>query len=229
MSLRTLQLKLRGKAIWGDIAARDWPIYVNELWLDQVVLVGGYTGGLADRLLGANQGISLMHIYEPVDEFACATEHLLENEITIGRVALFREAVSSSNGPSVMVIADDWSTRQEVDRRIPISQLGRQVTSISIERVVERLETVSEYSVVMNCEGSEYEILGALLRTRRLPATLVFQSHTVGVDPYSSLYEIRALLSKTFVPVVTLDWAWDIWVRRDLSPLIAEEIERVAE
>lgn len=51
--------------------------------------------------------------------------------------------------------------------------------------------------------------------------------HTIGENPIKiMLYETRSKLAKKFTPIVCCDWAWDIWVRNDLSPILAEESER---
>jgi hypothetical protein len=78
----------------------------------------------------------------------------------------------------------------------------------------------------MNCEGSEYEILGSIKSMTIKPYSLFFQTHTTGEDSYEKLYCIRAELARYYLPIICEDWAWDIWLRKVASPLSAMEIER---
>jgi len=61
----------------------------------------------------------------------------------------------------------------------------------------------------------------------KLPATVITQTHTVGETPFKTLYETRSRLAEKFTPIICCDWAWDIWLRNDLSPISAENSERI--
>ena len=230
-SLEEMVRKLRGKAVWSQVAKRDWPIYSN-IYADQVVQIGGYTGNLAKRILDSHIEIRNMHVYEPDPKFCTASHDLLRKYVETGVVTVFNEAVYKSDGRDKLVSAGDWSTLKKTSRNIEsegfeISEI--EVVTVSVQTVIDRLDSLRDFTLVMNCEGSEYLIIEDILKSKMLPATVISQMHTIGEKPIKTLYEIRSKLAEKFTPIVCCDWAWDIWVRNDLSPISAEKSERLRE
>lgn len=229
LSLENMVRTLRGKAIWTQVAKRDWPIY-SDIYADQVVQVGGYTGNLAKRILDSHREIRNMHVYEPDPKFCSSSQELLRKYVENGVVTVFNEAVYRSDGIDLMVSAGDWSTLKATSRNInsegfELSEI--QVVTASVQTVISRLDLVRDFTLVMNCEGSEYLIIDEILQTETLPASVISQMHTVGENPIKMLYETRSKLAEKYTPVICCDWAWDIWVRNDLSPISAEKSERM--
>jgi FkbM family methyltransferase len=230
-SLEEMARELRGKAVWSQVAKRDWPIYSN-IYADQVVQIGGYTGNLAKRILDSQIEIRNMHVYEPDPKFCTASQDLLRKYVETGVVTVFNEAVHKSDGKDKLLSAGDWSTLKKTSRNIEsegfeISEI--EVVTASVQTVIDRLDSLRDFTLVMNCEGSEYLIIEDILNSKKLPATVISQMHTVGENPIKTLYEIRSKLAEKFTPVICCDWAWDIWVRNDLSPISAEKSERLRE
>jgi len=228
-SLNYLARKLRGKAVWAQVAKRDWPIYSN-IYAEQVVQIGGYTGNLAKRILDSHTEIQIMHVYEPDPKFCSSSQELLHKYMESGVVTVSNEAVYKSDGRDELVSAGDWSTLKKTSRNIEsegfeLSEI--EVQTASVQTVIARLNSLRDFTLVMNCEGSEYLIIEEVLKSERLPATVISQMHTVGETPFKTLYETRSRLAEKFTPIICCDWAWDIWVRNDLSPISAEKSERI--
>lgn len=228
LSFEEISRKLRGKAVWTKVAKHDCPIY-SKVYSDQVVQIGGYTGNLAKRILDSHSEISVMRVYEPYPIFFSSSQKLLCDYLQTDLVTVFNEAVYKTEGIEKLVSAGDWSTLKQTGRNIDsegfeLSEM--EIQTVSVKTVLDRLDRNTDFTLLMNCEGSEYVIIDEILKGDYLPATLISQMHTIGENPIKMLYETRSKLAEKFTPIVCCDWAWDIWVRNDLSPILAEESER---
>ena len=228
-SLESVISILRGKAVWNHVAKKDWPIY-SDIYADQVVQIGGYTGNLAKRILDRHCEIRTMHVYEPDPKFCSNSNQLLHKYVETGVATVFNEAVYRVDAKDQMVSAGDWSTLKATGRDITtegfeLSEI--EVVTVSVKTVMSRLDPSRDFSLVMNCEGSEHLIIDEMLKSDIFPSSIISQMHTIGETPIKTLYETRSKLAEKFTPVICCDWAWDIWVRNDLSPISAEESERM--
>ena len=228
MNLEEMIRKLRGKAVWSKVAKHDWPIYAN-IYSEQVVQIGGYTGNLAKRILDSRREILTMHIYEPDPNFIRSSQKLLRKYTQTGVATVFNQAVYESDGIGKLISAEDWSTLKSTSRNINSEGFGTseiEVSIASVQTVLSRLDRNRDFTLVMNCEGSEYLIIDEILKGDHLPTAVVSQMHTIGDNPIKTLYETRSKLAERYTPIICCDWAWDIWVRNDLSPISAEKSER---
>lgn len=212
-SRASLKSSFGGAKIMGLLGPGDWPLYEDFLYCENLVLVGGYKGNnLAHFLEKTN--IKQIHVYEPIPEFA--------REITKKdpRLNVYVEAIGVRNGLQKIVIAADHSYLASIQR--PESFSSQRIMAVQVsdwQRVCARFN--GPFTIFMNCEGSEYQILSNLLERFQkkkgvhLPYAIIFQSHIVGSNPEHLLASIRAVLSEYYEPILTLDWAWDIWLFRD--------------
>ncbi|NBO70076.1 MAG: hypothetical protein EBU66_09445 [Bacteroidetes bacterium] len=211
-SLADLYEIFRGQRLMRHLAPNDWPIMNPSLYFAQVVVVGGFNGNLVRKLLNNVPSINSIHIYEPVREFS-------EGLISISpKIQIFNEAVFESNGAVTLAIAGDHTFTKETQRTIDENepQIGtRVVPSVSFSTLLRRLDP-DAFTLVMNCEGAEYEILGQVCSSNKRPSVLIFQTHTVGDRSFQLLYETRAQLAKFYYPLINFNFAWDIWVSKEV-------------
>jgi len=226
-SLRDLEIKFRGKNVWNEIVPFDFLIWQGCLWAENVVLVGGFNGQSSSILLDRVPHIKVLQVYEPIPKFYLACKEKLHG--FGNRAHLYNEAVFDRQSEVKMEVASDWSMVSETSREIKDQFATTEeivVRSVNWQTVIDRLPVSEEFSLFMNCEGSEYTIIRSLLASARLPKTIISQTHTTGPRSYQLLYEMRADLCKFYSPLFSADWAWDVWIRKDITSLSAEESER---
>jgi hypothetical protein len=96
----------------------------------------------------------------------------------------------------------------DVDRNFK-AYMAESVTACD---VFERISHKDDYSIFMNCEGAEYEVIGDFLKLDKIPKTIMFQSHYIGANTIPYLYKTRSdLANKGYTPLLNLNFAWDIW------------------
>jgi FkbM family methyltransferase len=216
--LEELLEKFRGKRIWNRENKRDWLIWSNNLYAPNLIIIGGFQGKSTSYFLERISSVKRIHVYEPVPTFYTQIKEIFQNQ---KKVTPFREAIF--NGEKLTLeLSGDATLNKASGRLVPDhlhSEGSVDVQSISIEKAISRiLEDAEnpEYSLYMNCEGSEYLILDNMLNHGKLAKSIVVQTHTTDLKSLEKLYDLRAALSRKYVPVLTADWAWDIWVRNDL-------------
>jgi hypothetical protein len=195
------------------ISPKDSVLYHEFLYRDSenLIIIGGFKGYNLNRFEYL-RNLKTFHVYEPNPEFA---SYITSN---ISNLIVHVEAVGQHDGSALLRVSGDHSYLDSVERpsSINISEV-KSVKVVSISTALSRL--VGQYSMFLNCEGGEYHILqGVLSKMDSMetegPRTIVFQSHKVTDKPYIQLYMIRQALSHHYIPLLTLDWAWDIWVIR---------------
>ena len=218
LPLEELLEKFRGKRIWNRENKRDWLIWSNNLYAPNLIIIGGFQGKSTSYFLERIPAVKKIHVYEPVPTFYSQLEESYKNQ---KKVTAFQEAIY--NGESLILeLSGDATLNKASGRAIP-KHLPLEgsivVQSVSMEKAISRIlkeAETPEYSLYMNCEGSEYLILDSMINQNKLAASIVVQTHTTDSRSYQKLYDLRAALSRKYVPVLTADWAWDIWVRSDL-------------
>ena len=181
------------------------------------MIIGGFKGISTEHFLTRIKSVRKIHVYEPVPAFFTElTERIKDSKVATG----FNQAIFEGENLT-LDLSGDASLIRDTGRLIPdhLPKAGViQVDSLSLRLAVERILSEgaeNEYSLYMNCEGSEYQILEEMLVLGTLAKSIVFQTHISGSQPYEKLYHLRSLLAKHYIPVLTTDWAWDVWVRRD--------------
>jgi FkbM family methyltransferase len=227
ISLEALILKLRGKEIWRHISPLDWVIHCGALYSRDIIVIGGHLGESSEKLKSQIPKLRTLHIYEPIPEFYKALKVKFES---VSNVSLRNLAIAKKRGPIVMEVWGDSTLALQTGRSLPVRAETEYIEmvceAISLSDALEEVENIRETSILMNCEGSEYDILDTLENLEEKPFSIVFQTHTTGENSYERLYKVRAQMACDYIPIVCEDWAWDVWLRKDTAPLSAIQIER---
>lgn len=202
-----------GTAIMGLLAPGDWPLYEDFLYCENLIVIGGFKGQNLFRFL-EKQNIEKIHVYEPIPEFAS------EIDTEDSRILIYTEAVGPRNDLEDMVVSSDFSYLSTVERPKSIPNLRTiKVQMSDWTTLCARFK--GRYTIFLNCEGSEYNILTSLFEHCKkggsgvhLPEVIIFQSHIVEPTPAILLTNLRATIAEYYDPLLTLDWAWDIWISR---------------
>lgn len=218
----------RGKRIWNKVSKRDWLIWSTNLYAPNLIIVGGYKGNSARLFLERIPNIEKIHIYEPDSLHFLAIQELLSgNE----KVKVHQEAIY--NGDQVnLAVSDDASLIIETGREIPAHLLKKgeiKVRSVSLSTAVERIvsdQVHLNYSIYMNCEGSEYLILDQIDKLSNLPKSLIIQTHTTDDNSLIKLYGLRLKLISEYYPVLLTDFSWDIWIHKSFVSRTLKSIEQ---
>lgn len=189
------------------------------------MVIGGYLGESSGKLISKVSKLKSLHIYEPIPDFFNEIQHKFKDS---PKVSIRNIAISGVSGRIVMDLCADSTLARHTGRSTTghLETIELVVHSITLGEALKDVNDVSETSILMNCEGSEYEILESIKAMGKKPYSLFFQTHTTGEDSYEKLYRTRSELAQYYIPIVCEDWAWDIWLRKDASPLSAIEIER---
>jgi len=218
----------RGKKLWDREVKRDWLIWSKKIYSENLIIVGGFKGNSTKLFLEKVPTIEKIHVYEPVPEyFNLIKEAIAGSTIT----TVFNEGIF--NGQTMSLdLSEDSSLLSITGREMP-SHLNTEntltVETISIKLAVERItdaDPQASFSLYMNCEGSEYLILKEMLDLEQIAESVVVQTHTTGSNSYKNLYLLRSILAERYIPIFTADWAWDIWIRKELvlgSPASIEQ------
>jgi FkbM family methyltransferase len=227
VSLESLILKVRGKEIWRQVVPLDWIIHCEAIWSHDAIIIGGHIGDSSDKLKSQVPKLKRIYVYEPIPEFFETLKARFQNNSDIH---LRNFAIVKTAGPIIMDVLDDSTLARQTSRSLP---QGTQTGSvemvchgINLKDALQEVENIRETSLLMNCEGSEYEILESLKYLPEKPFSILFQTHTTDENSYEKLYETRAQIAHDYIPIICEDWAWDIWLRKDVAPLSAIQIER---
>lgn len=129
-------------------------------------------------------------------------------------------------------LSEDVSLLSSTGRQIP-KHLHKEKTltveTVSIKSAIDRItdsDPMAEFSLYMNCEGSEYFILEQMLELETIAESIVVQTHTTGSRSYENLYRLRPMLTEKYIPLFTADWAWDIWIRKERINRSSQSLEQ---
>ena len=207
----------RGKKIWNREVKRDWLIWSKSIYADNLIVVGGFKGNSSRLFLERVPTISKIHIYEPVpDYFISIAESIKSSTVAIA----FNEGVYNGQ-PMLLDLSEDASLLSITGREIPKhlhKEKSLTVDTVTIKAAIDRItdtDPLANFSLYMNCEGSEYFILEQMLDLEKIADSIVVQTHTTGSRSYEDLYRLRSILAKRYIPLFTADWAWDIWIRKE--------------
>lgn len=220
--------KFRGKRIWNLVSKRDWLIWSANLYSSNLIIIGGYKGNSGKLFLERVESIKKIHIYEPDTlHFLKIQELLSENE----NVQIFQEAIY--DGSEVhLAVSDDASLLTETGRDIPAHLLKKEeikVSSVPLSKAVERIDsgqTHFNYSLYMNCEGSEYLILDEIHKISNLPKSIIVQTHTTDDASMEKLYKLRLNLISEYYPLLATDFSWDVWIHKSFVNRTLKSIEQ---
>ncbi len=228
ISLELLVDMFRGKRVWNQLNKRDWLIWSNSLYAPNLIIIGGYEGNSTDCFVKRIKSVKTIHVYEPVPEFFSSIQasYLRSPVVTAHNEAIYDGQVLNLD------LSGDASLINLTGRSIPQNRAKNttlSVKSITPEEAVERIlnkGSDDQFSLYMNCEGSEYYILQRMLSKGIFPQSIIVQTHTTGFESYPNLYSLRASLAEKYFPIMTADWAWDVWVRNDYVKKNAASIEQ---
>jgi FkbM family methyltransferase len=229
LSIDELVENFRGIRVWNHISRFDWVLYSQNLYAENLILIGGHRGKSVSHLLQKIPGLARLHVYEPIQEYA---DEIAEN-ILDPRVLVYREAIFNGEDLTMSVGGDGSlidATKRTLPPRITL-EYKMSVKSVKLSDAVERIRLENQnshftYTVFMNCEGSEYEILSAIDSLNNQPKSIFIQNHTATKKPFVNLFKLRMQLSEFYYPLVSTNWAWDIWVRNDYISKTISELEQ---
>lgn len=197
-----------GKKVFHFLAPNDEPLWEKCLHQKQLVIIGGFDGTAIKRALAEVTKIKKFHVYEPVKNFYEGIKNINK------KVQVYNEAVWTRNGLCKINVADDYSFIEHINRKINKKIKTKEIIrTVDASVVVKRLNK-NKFMLFLNCEGSEYFILKQFLKLKRKPETIIFQSHETQ-NSLIKLLELRLLFAKNqYIPVLSCDYAWDIWVKK---------------
>lgn len=229
LSIDELVENFRGIRVWNHISRFDWVLYSQNLYAANLILIGGHRGKSVSHLLQKIPSLTRIHVYEPIQEYADEiAENILDPKVVVYREAIFNgEDLTMSVGGDGSLIE---ATERALPPRIPL-EYRMSVRSVKLSEAVERIRSENQnsdftYTVFMNCEGSEYEILSAIDSLADQPKSILVQNHTATSKPFVNLFTLRMRLSQFYYPLVCTNWAWDIWVRNDYVSRTIGELEQ---
>jgi len=227
ISLESIILKLRGKEIWRQCVPLDWVIHCNELWSRDALIIGGHLGDSSSKLMTKVAKLQKIHIYEPIPDFFGKLCNRFAGQ---PNVKVFNLAITNLQGPITMKVCGDSTLASQTGRALPRDASTEReelvCQGVTLSDALLEFKNIGETSILMNCEGSEYAILDSIKSLPVKPFSIFFQTHTTDSNSFERLYKARAEISHFYLPIVCEDWAWDVWLRKDASPLSALEIER---
>jgi len=208
---KSLKAAFSHHRVFSLLGQDDWPLYQDFLYSENLVVIGGFRGSCLPRMLVKSR-IKRIHVYEPIYEFA-------KNISMDDKIEVFREAVGEFPGTRPFFVADDYSRFADLERS-DVSVASKRIEVIVVDVLTVSTRLSGNWTLFMNCEGVEYEILRNLfsyLDKSKIspPSAIIFQSHRVGEFPLSELYRTREILSSRYTDLLAFDWAWDIWYLKD--------------
>jgi FkbM family methyltransferase len=229
LSIDELVDNFRGIRVWNHISRFDWVLYSQNLYAENLILIGGHRGKSVSQLLQKIPSLARIHVYEPIKDYA---DEIAENVLD-PRVLVWREAIF--NGEELtMSVGGDGSLIDATERPLPpriALEYRMNVRSVKLSEAVARIQLENQsshfsYTLFMNCEGSEYEVLSAIDSLEVQPKSIFVQNHTATKNPFVNLFRLRMRLSEFYYPLVCTNWAWDIWVRNDYISKTIGELEQ---
>lgn len=176
--------------------------------LSTVIDVGAYEGNWG-RLISERYSCRV-YFYEPVPAFFAKMAFSLLNHPNRADMELRNLGVGAQTGQSVFSVKGDMSG--------PFADGTEQVTVnlIALRDVIGK-EQIG--CMKLNCEGSEFEILEALLDQGLAPRVEVLhvQSHPIVPDCQARWDRIKARLAETHELMWDEPWCWTGWKRKGLA------------
>jgi FkbM family methyltransferase len=166
---------------------------------DLVIDVGGYRGDFTGELMKLCK--CRVILYEPVPEYAEICRKRFKD---FNNVEVINSAVSDINGRGTFYV-----NKQGSSFYFEWAKSNRSI-KVDISNVSDIVKNYKPKVLKLNCEGSEYEILGELNRCLFLGtiSEILVQFHKVSSwEKYSS---IQNILSKTHTK--SYNGKWELWI-----------------
>jgi FkbM family methyltransferase len=229
MSAQKIIHELSGNELMQKVVVNDYLLYNKNFIADTIVIVGGHVGNILNNFYKHGIRPKKIIIFEPVKEFTDILfakkdyfEKIFPTEIEIIDKALYiseenMEMIKSGDGSTFSYTKRDVKKRSDYAGEI-------EVRCFHVKNLNDLL--TGEVSFYFNCEGAEYKIIDMLLNNtiNFKIKSMNIQTHKVweiNDNPYLSLYDLRKQLVIDFAPVITFDWAFDVWVSKryfDFNP-----------
>lgn len=184
---------------------------------DPMLYIGGFEG--ADlRFFLTSLSTKEYHVFEPIKKYAQFLEtnfahYQNVNVYNFGLGMSDRESCFLQDGDSSKFVHDTF-VAVDGTKQVECSRM-RNISSMIIEEL--RFSDRS-FSVHMNCEGCEFEVLQSLIHTGLINRVrmLQFGSHRVQFveNPVNWYCSIRILLLETHDILWGQPWAWERWLRK---------------
>ena len=215
----------RGIRVWNTLSPFDWLLWSRKLYGKNLILIGGHKGTSLQLILKKIPELNLIHVYEPVQEYFDQILGSLKSD----KVTVFNEAVF--DGTEIdMTVGGDGSLVAATNRELPSKirfEYAVKANSVTLATAVQRLGSkTASYSLFMNCEGSEYKILNQISALKIGPQSIFVQNHTATDEPFVNLFLLRAKLAEQYYPLLCTNWAWDVWLRKDLISKSTTDLEQ---
>ena len=187
----------------GDKTLRvNYPLNNTSIVLD----LGGYVGDWAALILCKYN--CRIHIFEPVQKFydKIKTRFEFNDKITIHKFGLssyndtLEIDLEKADGTSVFFKNEDESKNELIELKNIVDFLNNS-----------KLKTID--LLKLNIEGSEYDVLEALLKSGLIKNIkhLQVQFHKINDKSESRRNKIRELLSKTHTEIYNFEFIWEGW------------------
>ena len=185
-----------------------------------VLDVGGFIGDTA--IFFACEGASRVISFEPIPTiFELAKKNILTNKFQ-DVVEIYNEGVSNKNATSAF-----WVSERTESSSLFSPKLNKDVTTKTAGRQKIRIKTVSICEVFsgfhsidilkMDCEGSEYAILEAILDNnlqQRITGGIILEAHPVN-EKWHPQYAVELLKKMRFdVHTESTPYVWFIWCEK---------------
>jgi FkbM family methyltransferase len=209
-SLSELIIEVNGKSINSAYIKYDYLHFRSELIAPTVVLVGGHKGELLNNFRKKNLKRKFI-IFEPQLEFT----EILKSNFNDFDVTVFNSGLWDKDSIETLQLAGDASSVVSTGRSVTKENNFSGIIDVQMMDSMKLNDLLSgPVTFYFNCEGSEYRIIERILKTASNYSinTLFIQTHPLDHDAYSNLCKMRLKLCEFFTPILTLDWAWDIWV-----------------
>jgi hypothetical protein len=214
--------ELSGNELMQKVVINDYLLYNKNFIADTIVIVGGHVGNILNNFYKYGIRPNKIIIFEPVKEFAdiLFAKKVYFEKIFSVEIQIIDKALYISEENMAMIKGGDGSTFSYTKR--DISHRSDYAGEIEVKCFdVKNLNSIliGEVSFYFNCEGAEYKIINMLLdNTINFKIkSMNIQTHKVwggGDNPYFLLYDLRKQLVIDFTPVITFDWAFDVWVSK---------------
>ena len=188
---------------WVDVGDHEDLRFDYDLNAESVVIdLGGYTGDFASDLF--SRYLCRIYVFEPVSLFA---DKLRERFLKNNRIEVIQYGLGgSSRKEKINICADGSSIYRDSSNFEEIEIVD--IKDWLAEKSIERVDLIK-----INIEGSEYELLESLIRSKEIAMieNIQVQFHNVADDSLLRMENIQRELKKTHEPTYQYKFVWENW------------------
>jgi FkbM family methyltransferase len=206
------------------LAPHDYLLFYPKAIAKNIIIVGGHNGSVVTKYFKNKIIPDNIIIFEPVNEYAMLIEENMRyyRNKFLTDISIINKALYISSEKMHLSLAGDASTfsihgRQDIIKEQYNTEILVDCFDVSdLDDLLKQKNIKGDITFLFNCEGAEYKIITKMLSNPKRGFTIksmYIQTHKINNQPYSELYDLRKLLSDDFYPLITYDWAWDIWLQ----------------